>query len=117
MWSLVDDRGLIWESDDTSGDDEKDNNPWDGNGHLYGNDAPGSTGQGDWFVSKLNMREWVRVALGGNSGEFGTRCSDCQYWRAFRSLRYTGSDWVNDNTYDNELEVSNAFWGSVPTVP
>jgi len=116
VWDLFDDRGSTWASDD-SYDAEEDNNPWDGNGHLYGNDAPGWVGQGNWLVSKLNMREWVRVGLGGTTGRNGTICSDYQYWRAFRSIRDTDPNWVNDNTYDNELKEGNSFWGSVPPTP
>ena len=115
-WILFDDRGSTWSSDD-SHDAEEDNNPWDGNGHIYGNDTPAWDGQGDWLVSKLNMREWVRVGLGGVSGRNGTICSEYHYWRAFRSIRETPPLWVNDNLYDNELEDGTAFWGSVPPVP
>ena len=115
-WVLFDDRGTTWASDD-SHDAEEDNNPWDGNGHIYGNDTPGWVGQGDWLVSKLNMREWVRVGLGGVSGRNGTICSEYHYWRAFRSIRETPPVWVNENLYDNELEDGTAFWGSVPPVP
>ncbi len=114
-WNLIDDRGIDWDSDD-EWDTEEDNNPWDGNGHLYGNDAPGWQGSGEGLVSKLNMREWVRVGLGGTSGRNGIICSDYQYWRAFRSIALGNSIWYNDGTYDNELEEGNAFWGSVPPV-
>ena len=114
-WDLIDDRGIDWDSDD-EWDTEEDNNPWDGNGHLYGNDAPGRQGLGEGLVSKLNMREWVRVGLGGTSGRDGIICSEYQYWRAFRSIAFSNSTWYNDGTYDNELEEGNAFWGSVPPV-
>ena len=112
-WILTDDRGSTWTSDDHF-DDEEDNNPWDGNGHLYGTDGPSWIGQEEGLVSKLNMREWVRVGLGGTSGRNGTICSDYQYWRAFRSIILNGSSWCKDDAYDNELEEGNAFWGSVP---
>jgi hypothetical protein len=105
-----------WADDDIS-NTEEDNDPWDGEGYIYATDVPGWEGQGDWLVSKLNMRESVRVGLGGTSGENGTKCSDYQYWHAFRSIRQSPPVWVNDQTYGNELENGTVFWGSVPPVP
>jgi len=112
VWSLVDDRDT-WASDD-SHDTEEDNNPWDGNGHLYGNDAPTNIpGSVEAYVKKMNMREWVRVGLGGITGRSGTVCSEYSYWHVFRSLKKNGT-WANDNTYDNEIAPGNVFWGSTP---
>jgi hypothetical protein len=116
-WSLYDDGSTAWVSDDTLGDSDEDNNPWDGKGHLYGTDAPGISNLGntyDWWVVKLNMREWVRVGLGGTTGRAGVICSGYSYWRAFRSVRNNGSAWINDNSYDNVLTSGNDFWGSEP---
>jgi hypothetical protein len=127
IWALFDDRGDIWASDDPLPDDEEDNNPWDGNGHLYGNDAPGVPGGfGDnnnaWFVSKLNMREWVRVGLGGETGRNGDICSDYIYWRAFRSIRDGGSintglnGICNTTKIDDDIQVIELNKGD-PTHP
>ncbi|MGB2986978.1 MAG: Ig domain-containing protein [Phycisphaerae bacterium] len=113
-WSLVDDRSASWASDD-NWHTEEDNNPWNGNGHLYGNDAPENIPGGvQAYVKKLNMREWVRVGLGGTTGPNGTRCSEYYPWHAFRSLK-KNPPWVNDNTYGNEVPTGNIFWGTVPT--
>ena len=114
-WTLVDDRGSTWLSDD-SHDSEEDNNPWNGNGHLYGNDVPLNTpsSNNEAYVKKLNMREWVRVGLGGTSGRNGANCSSYYAWRGFRSLAKNGS-WANSTSYDgNEIILGNQFWGSTP---
>ena len=112
-WSLIDDRGTSW-SDDDRLDHEEDNNPWNGNGHLYGYDEPGWAGQNDGLVSKLNMREWVRVGLGGASARSGVRCSDYMLWHSFRGITRVNGVWANDANYENEIVVGNVFWGNVP---
>jgi len=112
-WSISDDRSASWESDD-GGDDEEDNNPWNGNGHLYGNDAPYIGEVGEAWVQKLNMREWTRVGFGSTSGRDGTICSDYYYWHSFVSIKKNGANWERDNTYDNEIPPGNTYWGNVP---
>ncbi len=116
VWTIEDDSGGQWISDDSVHDDE-DNNPWNGNGHLYANDSPGTKQEAaaDWVVMKANMKEWVRVGLGGTLGENGSLCSEYVDWRAFRSVRKVNDVWHNDNTYDNELVEGNLFWGNVPS--
>lgn len=109
------DRGSVWEPDDDY-DDEEDNNPWNGHGRLYASDNPFGLGLGDWFVKKLNMREFVKVGFAGASGRNGSICSEYQYWHAFRSIRLDVGGWVADDTYDNELEEGNRFWGSEPSI-
>jgi hypothetical protein len=114
IWSLVDNLEQ-WTSDDTLGDTEEDNNPWNGNGHLYGNDSP------DWYelnadawVRKLNMREWVRVQLGNPNPPSWLMCSDYYYWHVFQSIARQNGIWVNESTYGNEIPPGNVFWGEVP---
>ncbi|MBI4833340.1 MAG: SEL1-like repeat protein [Planctomycetes bacterium] len=111
-WSVIDDRSSSWPTNDTVDTDE-DNNPWDGNGHLYGNDEPSWAGSGQGIVDKMNMREWVRVGLGGVSGRDGVRCSDYYLWHVFRSIKLNGI-WSADNTYGNEIALGNIFWGAIP---
>jgi hypothetical protein len=87
------------------------------NGHLYANDWPTNVpGNVDAYVRKMNMREWVRVGLGGISGRNGTLCSEYSYWHVFRSLKKNGN-WTNDNTCGNEIPPGNVFWGTIPPVP
>ncbi len=105
-----------WVNDD-SHDGEEDNNPWNGNGHLYGNDGPGGTPPGDAHVFKDNMREWARVGLGAAASSHGDRCSEYKPWRCFGSVKKVGAAWQKDNTYDNEIPPGHAFWGNTPINP
>jgi len=116
-WTLYDDRGNSWASDD-SHDDDEDDNPWDANGHLYGNDTPGDTPAAGTvgYVKKLRMREWVRVAIGGAPARSGTICSDYQYWHIFRSLVNHGGTWSHSADFGgNELISGDPGWGLTPT--
>ena len=95
-----------WISDDTTSQGE-DNNPWNGNGHLYSSDAPlcllnpppsniiGS------FTLWL-MREFVNCTLSGGAGG---RCSDYKNWHCRRCVVRSGSDWINDNTTYGTNEI------------
>lgn|GEM_PF-2319167 len=112
-WSITEDHSASWESDD-GGQGDEDNNPWDGNGHVYGTDQPGINGTGDARVQKMNMREWVRVGLDSTTGPNGTICSDYYYWHTFVSIRKNGANWELDNTYDNEIPSGNSYWGNIP---
>ncbi len=105
---------LAWTSDDSNSGDE-DNNPFDGNGHIYGTDTPGWGGSAEGYVIKFNMREFVRVGFGGQSGEGQPRCSDYSFWRSFRSVERSGPDnAMGPSVYGNEIPPNNLFWGAVP---
>lgn len=114
IWIIdPDNQSTDWVSDDKY-DVEEDNNPWNGNGHLYGNDKPEWEGIGDAVVDKMNMREWIRVGLSGISGRDGERCSEYKFWHVFRSIK-KNTIWLEDNTYENEIAENNIFWGNTPT--
>jgi hypothetical protein len=117
VWNLYDDRGASWASDD-SHDQDEDNNPWDANGHLYGNDTPADTPRAAAvaYVKKLRMREWVRVNIGGGIGRNGRICSGYQYWHVFRSLVRTGGTWRHSPQFGgNEIIAGDPGWGPSPT--
>jgi hypothetical protein len=130
-----------WFSDDTTGHDEEDNDPWHSNleGHLYGADYPGF--QAEWYTDflwggpwdggaqKLNMKEWVRCVLGGGeaetiqtltmSGAFadGTLASDAYTWHSFACVvsNATGFARCPSNNCENEITTGNIFWGMTPS--
>src|SRR5262249_49396115 len=117
-WSLVTLPNFNFESwvSDDSHDDDEDDNPWDGRGPRYGNDAPGGTPSATSVGcgKKLRMREWVRVNFGGGAGRLGTRCSDYSYWHHFRSLVKTGAVWGNSAQYGGcEIRATDPGWGSL----
>jgi hypothetical protein len=113
IWTLADSEET-WISDDDPTSNDEDNNPWNSNGHIYGNDIPWYYDQNvEAWVKKLNMREWVRVGLGGVSATDGTICSDYSHWHWFRSVT-KGVNWAEDPTYGNEIPPGNVFWGATP---
>lgn len=114
-WVLHDDRDH-WHSDD-SHDSEEDNDPWDGNGHLYGVDSPSFRPPSTWigYVKKLRMREWVRCMIGGGAARLGSRCSDYQYWHCYRSFQKSGGTWSESSDFDgNEIVSGDPGWGNTP---
>jgi len=117
-WSLLQNDSATWLSDDVLGHGEEDLNPWNGNGHLYGNDRPGATPApaDDGLVRKLNMREFVKVDLGpGATTGSGPICSVYHPWHVFRAVKETAGVWASDPAYENEIPPGNIFWGIEPT--
>jgi hypothetical protein len=105
-----------WKDDDDSSTDE-DNDPWGagGGGHLYGNDWPfvQTTSDAVGYVIRMQMREWVRVAIGGGSGNVPTsagtpRCSDYQLWHFFGEIQKVNGSWTMTSSFGgNEITVGN----------
>jgi hypothetical protein len=105
-----------WATDATADGSEKDNIPWDGNGHVYGNDAPSFDLAGfQKVVKKMNMREWVRIGIGQPATD-GETASDYRLWHVFRAIKQQGNNAVDDADFENEVKTGNVFWGTVPAV-
>ena len=120
-WRITSDSLLDWESDDspTNVIENKDNIPWDGEGFIYGKDGPGlmflEKNSRLGVIQKLNMREWVRVGLGGTDPyTSGIKCSSYKLWHAFLVLRKVDGKWQIFPDFETEIKEGNIFWGKVP---